>query len=400
MIVRNPCVRDPRVLKEARALAGAGHDVTIIATAERGVPDAEDRDGFRIRRVEPVPQWVRRLAGRPAIPAHASTQPPVAPPSVPSRRPQYQAAVRDAMVARRLGAAALETPADVYHAHDLNTMAGAVRAAKRHGARLVYDAHELYPELAGLGPRERARWDRLDRKLIRIPDVVIVPSESRADEFARRYEIERPRVVMNCPPAGPPPDPGASPLAALRRPGESLLVYAGGYNANRGLENLLRAAGLIDGARLVMVGFGSLEAELRAIAGREGLGEKVVFHDAVAHDRVVAVAAGADVGLAPYLPVGLNNVLAAPNKLFEYLHAGIAIAGSDLPDIRRVITEHRVGALFDAADPSSIASAVRSLLVSPAELSAMRARAREASKRYTWDAQVAVLLDVYAGLAS
>jgi glycosyltransferase involved in cell wall biosynthesis len=396
MIVRNPSVRDPRVLKEARALAGAGHDVTIIATAERGVPDVEERDGFRIRRVEPVAHWVRRLARRPVIPTQTS-EPAVAAAS-PKKRSQLQAAVRDSMVARRLGAAALETPADVYHAHDLNTLAAGVRAARRHSARLVYDAHELYPELAGLGPRERARWDRLDRRLIRVPDVVIVPSESRADEFARRYGIERPRVVMNCPPAGPAPDPAASPLASLRRPGESLLVYAGSYTGNRGLDNVVRAAGMVEAVRLVMVGFGSLETELRAIAERERLGDRVVFHAPVAHDRVVALAAGADVGIAPYLPIGLNNVLAAPNKLFEYLHAGIAIAGSDLPDIRRVIDEHRVGALFDAADPSSIADAVRTLVGSPEELAAMRKRAREASKRYTWDSQVAVLLDAYAGL--
>jgi len=397
MIVRNPCVRDPRVLKEARALAEAGHEVRIIATAERGVPDREERDGFRIHRVEPVPQWVRRLAGRPAIPSQTSERPAVAT-SSPKKRPQLQAAVRDWMVDRRLGAAALETTADVVHAHDLNTLAAGVRAARHHKARLVYDAHELYPELAGLGPRERARWDRLDRRLIRTPEVVIVPSESRADEFARRYGIERPRVVMNCPPAGPAPDPTASPLSALRRPGESLLVYAGGYNTNRGLENLVRAAGLIDHARLVMVGFGGLEPELRAVAERERLGDRVVFHDPVAHDQVVAVAAGADVGLAPYLPVGLNNVLAAPNKLFEYLHAGVAIAGSDLPDIRKVIEEHRVGALFDAGDPASIAKAVTTLLSSPEELEAMRKRSREASKRYTWDTQVEVLLELYAGL--
>jgi glycosyltransferase involved in cell wall biosynthesis len=112
----------------------------------------------------------------------------------------------------------------------------------------------------------------------------------------------------------------------------------------------------------------------------------------------VAFAAGADVGLAPYLPVGLNNLLAAPNKLFEYLHAGLAVAGSDLVDIRRVVDEHRVGALFDAGDPASIATAVRSLVASPDELGAMRRRARQASSRYTWDAQVGVLLDVYSRL--
>jgi glycosyltransferase involved in cell wall biosynthesis len=392
MIVRNPAVRDARVLKEARALAEAGRDLTIIATAERGVPATEERDGFRIRRIEPVPAWVRRLARRPAIPTQATETVPSDVRS-PAKRSQVQAAVRDSIVSRRLTSAALRTPADVYHAHDLNTLRAGYRAARRHGAKLVYDAHELYPELAGLGPRERARWDRLERFLIMRPDAVIVPSASRADEFAQRYGIRRPHIVMNCPAATAAPDPGASALAAYRRPGEALLVYAGTFNANRGLENLVRAAGLMNGARLVMVGFGSLEAELRRLASSEG--DRVVFHPPVEHDAVVALAAGADVGLAPYLPVGLNNMLAAPNKLFEYLHAGIAIAGSDLPDIRRVVDQHRVGAVFDAADARSIADAVRQLISAPDELAAMKRRAREASALYTWDAQVDVLLGVY-----
>ncbi len=402
MIVRNPCVRDARVLKEAQTLTEAGHEVVIIAIAERGVPDTEERDGFRIRRVEALPVWARRALRLPVIVRRGWDRKPVvggaAAPG--AKRPAWQVALRDNVVTRQLTNAALRTPADVYHAHDLNTLPAGVAAARRHGGRLVYDAHELYPEMAGLGPRERARWARLDRRLIRFPDAVIVPSEGRADEFARRYSIARPHVVMNCPPAGPPPDPAASPLAALRREGEALLVYAGGYTKNRGLDNLIRAAGLLDGARLVMVGFGGVEGELRAVAERERLGDRVVFHEPVAHDQVVSLVAGADIGLAPYLPVGLNNVLAAPNKLFEYLHAGIAVAGSDLPDIRRVVEEHRVGGLFDAADPASIAKAVREMLAAPEELKAMRERALEAAPRYSWEAQAAVLVGIYEGLGS
>ena len=405
MIVRNPAVRDPRVLREAATLAAAGHEVRIIATAQTGVPARESRDGFSIERVEPVPRWLRRLARRPAIPpqsADESAGTGTAGGSGPAtaRRPQLAVAVRDRIVTQQLVRAALRTPADVYHAHDLNTLAAGVAGASRHRARLVYDAHELYPELSGLGPRERARWTRLERRLIRIPDAVIVPSDSRADEFARRYRIERPLVVMNVPRKSAPPDPAASPLTALRTPGEVALVYAGGYTSGRGLDRLIRATATLDGCRLYLAGWGAAERELRSLVERDHLEARVTFLPPVAHDEVVPLVAGADIGMAPYLPVGLNNVLAAPNKLFEYLHAGIAVAGSDLPDIRRVVTEHRVGALFDAADERSIAEAVRSLVKDPGELEAMKRRAREASALYNWEAQETVLLGVYSRLGA
>jgi len=401
MIVRNPCVRDPRVLREARTLASAGYDVVIIATSQPGVAQREERDGFRIRRVDPVPAWMRKIVRRPAVPLQSAADADGGGGrSGSSRRPPLAVAARDAIVTRQLTNAALATPADVYHAHDLNTLAAGVAASRKHRAKLVYDAHELYPELSGLGQGERARWGRLERRLIGIPDAIVVPSESRADEFARRYRVPRPIVVMNTPSSGPAPDPSAGPLAARRRPGETVLVYAGGYTSGRGLDHLVRAAGLLDGCRLFLAGWGAAEAELRSLVARMDLSDRVQFLAPVAHDEVVPLVAGADVGMAPYLPVGLNNMLAAPNKLFEYLHAGIAVAGSDLPDIRKVIERHRVGAVFDAADETSIVKAVRSIISSPEELAGMKRRAREAATSYTWEAQEKVLLGVYERLSA
>ena len=70
----------------------------------------------------------------------------------------------------------------------------------------------------------------------------------------------------------------------------------------------------------------------------------------------------------------------------------------DLPDIRSVVDRHGVGAVFDAAEPTSIASAVKGIIESPDRLQAMKQRAREASALYTWDAQVEVLLGIYEDL--
>jgi glycosyltransferase involved in cell wall biosynthesis len=403
MIVRNPCVRDPRVLREARTLASAGYDVVVIATTQPGVPADEERDGFRIHRVDPVPAWVSRLARRPAVPLQSADDAAGAGGSgsgSSTRRPSLVVAIRDVIVTRQLTKAALSMRADVYHAHDLNTLAAGVSAARKYRAKLLYDAHEIYPELAGLSPAERARWSKLERMLVRVPDSVVVPSESRADEFVRRYGIGRPAVVMNAPSAGPVPDPAASPLGKLRRPGETVLVYAGGYTSGRGLNHVISAVGTLEGCRLFLAGWGAAEQGLRALVDQRGLNDRVVFLPPVAHDEVVGLVAGADIGMAPYLPVGLNNVLAAPNKLFEYLHAGIAVAGSDLPDIRRVVEAHRVGALFDAVDETTIAAAVRTITSSPGELEAMKGRAREASALYTWEAQERVLLGVYERLGA
>jgi glycosyltransferase involved in cell wall biosynthesis len=207
----------------------------------------------------------------------------------------------------------------------------------------------------------------------------------------RRYGVD-PAVVMNCPETSNMPSENGTLLAPYRRPDELLLVYAGGFTPNRGLDNVIDAATAVDGVRLVMIGWGPLEHTLRT----RSASDRVVFAEAVDPDELIGVLTGADIGIAPYVPVGLNNFLAAPNKVFEYLHAGLAIAASDLPDIRKIVEAHDVGELFDASDVTSIARALRALVADPQRLEAAKRNARAAAGLYTWDAQAAVLLDVYA----
>lgn len=387
MLLRNTFTRDARVLREARSLAAAGHEVTVLAIRLGDLPREEVLDGFRVlRAVEAKPWMGPTILGTASSAAGGSSS---------RRRPSWAVILRDNAVMGAFHSALRGIRADVIHAHDLNVLPPAVKHAKRHGERVVYDAHELYPDLTGLTETERRRWRRTEARLITGADAVIAPTAARADLLATRYGIPTPTVIMNCP---DPPTPGLDDtrLERLRRPGELLAVYAGGFTPNRGLANLIRAAGSLEGVRLAMLGWGPLEAELRAVAAP--FGDRVEFVGPVDPDLVVATCSHADAGIVSYEPIGLNNQLAAPNKLFEYLHAGIAVAGSDLPDVRAILTQHDVGATFDAASTESIRGALMALR--DGDLEGMRARARAAAPSYTWAAQAESLLDLYARLAT
>jgi glycosyltransferase involved in cell wall biosynthesis len=380
MLVRNAFVRDPRVLREARSLASSGYEVTVVALRYGDLPIRETRDGFVVLRSV--------KAGVLAGPTIRSVGGGGTSRKLP--RPSLAVRLRDELLAARMTRAAMSVPADVYHAHDLNTLVPAIAAARRHGARVVYDAHELYPDLTGLAPRESQRWRRVEERSIRSADEVVVPSSALGEELVRRYGIGSPHVVMNCPDVSHAPSRGDGVLSALRREGETLVVYSGGYTPNRGLENLVRAADRLPGCRLAMLGWGPLEPRLRADAS-----DRVRFLEPVAPDDVVPTLAGGDVGVAPGLPIGLNNELGAPNKLFEYLHAGLAVAASDLPQIGEIVRRHGVGTLFDASDPESIARAIRAAI---GNLDEYRRRAAAAAPLYTWSQQEAVLLQLYESL--
>jgi glycosyltransferase involved in cell wall biosynthesis len=93
---------------------------------------------------------------------------------------------------------------------------------------------------------------------------------------------------------------------------------------------------LLPDVRLVLRGFGIIERELKALSvGRAN----VRFENPVDTNKLVSAAGEADVGIIPYLPTNLNNYLASPNKLFEYIQAGLPIAASDSPVMRRVVLE-------------------------------------------------------------
>src|SRR5262249_37083042 len=94
---------------------------------------------------------------------------------------------------------ALQLCADVYVAHDLPVLPAAVEAAKRVGAKVVYDAHELYPdqEFARL---LRRRWRAVERFYICGADAVTTVNPAIAADLEARYGVARPLELYNCPP--------------------------------------------------------------------------------------------------------------------------------------------------------------------------------------------------------
>lgn len=292
---------------------------------------------------------------------------------------------------------------DVVHAHDLNTLPVAWALAQRRGIPLVYDSHELYPEVSTLSPRESAIWSRIERRLIRRANAVITVCESIAEELSERYGIPRPTVLLNCPPASTVPATLTqnAPNRLRERAGlldchEPIVLYQGGFSPFRGLEELVEAAEHLEHGVVVLMGWGRLHDQLAGQVAQRGLEARVRIIDAAAPDEVLEFTRGADLGVIPYRPVGLNNTYTTPNKLFEYLSVGLPIAGSRLPELTRFIESLGIGATFDPRDPRDIAATIDRMLADPELLRRMRVNALAARERFVWEVQAEALLDVYS----
>lgn len=410
MLLNNPFVQDPRVEREARALARAGHDVTVIATWEPGAtPRNEVRDGIRIRRVSRRPSGVdlvtrtfEAVLGPDAWTTSAGATPPrdaVTAPAV-LRVPIYALRRRLAALPNQRAATALRMTVavwrarpDVVHAHDLTTLEAGARAARRARAKLIYDSHEIAAGLASV--RDPARVMRLERSLIRRADAVIHATPMGAQWTARTYGIPVPTVVRNVPEGGRSVTPIELAAVAGFPHGTKVILHQGYMSPDRGLEALVASMGSLDGYGLLLLGRGRLRPDLEKIAAELGLADRVRFHDPVPHDELLAWTAGAWCGASLLVDTCLNHRFALPNKLFENLAVGVPLIASDNPQVAEVISEHGCGELCDPTDPGSIVAAVRRL---DARYESVAAAARAAGETYRWETEEAVLLQLYERL--
>ena len=461
MYVANDASRDTRVLREADALAAAGHDVVLVALLSDGSPQpTEERrpSGVRLVRIprgDSLSRW-RTVQRRTAYPWRArgtarprvcswicararpagSAQAPrllamlVALPWVAYRAVAYGLLGDQLPGLRRHGqldyvmtwrlwvygwasvAATVAPDADVHHGHDVTGLVAAVAAAKGTPALVVYDSHELYPE-SGLHARQGpfARWwlRSLERRLARHAVALVTVNRTLEAILRNNLGITRSIVVHNAPPRWIPPDPAPDLLRErLHLPPEArIALYHGSFAPDRGLEQLADAVlepGM-DDTHLVFLGYGRLRDELAERAAAPASRGRIHLLDAVPPDELAAWVASADVGVMPNQPVSANQRLSTPNKLFESMAVGLPIVSSDFPERRRIILDDpagRLGAVCDPTKPEAIAAAIRSIVDLPiAERAALRSRILQAAhERWNWETESARLVALYEELAA
>jgi glycogen synthase len=262
-----------------------------------------------------------------------------------------------------------ESPA-VVHASDLDTLPAGYVLARHANARLVYDAHELYSEFDAPAPLLARRLTLvLEGALARRADAVVTVSEGIASELTRRLRLTRPPlVVLNAP----------NRSAGEARPsatGPLRVVYQGGLGPGRELDDLLVAASAVGVELTIRIRMAD-PVRLRAEIERRGLADRVHVADPLPPDEALAALTAFDVGVIFDRPRTRNSDLSVPNKLFEYLMAGLAVVAPHLETIGPFITEERIGRTYDPHLPDELPRVLEELAADRAELAKAQRRAR------------------------
>lgn len=395
MVLDHAFPPDLRVENEARTLADAGYHVSIL------VIDPDDRghehltEHITIHRARTSRQLRNKARGL------AATLP-----------------LFDLILKRPLAAVNRQRPIDAIHAHDLYLFGAALRAGRRLGVPVVGDMHENWVHALkhykwsttapGKWVVNLKKWERLEIGWLSEVDGLIVVIEEMADRISERLEagdhraghvvtvpntIQR-HVFENWPTSKPDDMPEGSPL----------LLYTGGMDLHRGLEDPLRAMPAIlaehPDAVLVLVGDGAVRGDLQALATSLDLGSAVRFLGWKDQEAVRGYMEAATIGLIPHRKT-MHTDHTIPHKLFHYMHSGLPCVVSDCKPLERIVQAESCGLVYPSGNHQAMAASVLSIAGSPDEISRMGSAGRSAvQERWNWEATSQALVTQYDNLLS
>ena len=286
----------------------------------------------------------------------------------------------------------------VVNVHSLGLLPIGVLFKLFYKTRLIYDAHEYETETQGLKGRKKKLAKFLERKLIQYCDRVIVVSDSIADEYKKLYpKLSRPYVVLNAPVYQEieKKDIFRNTFNISRE--QTIFLYQGGLSQGRGIEILLDTFKKLSKedqkAVIVFMGYGELEKVIKNDSIKY---KNIYFHNAVAPDILLDYTSSADFGISTIEDTCLSYRYCLPNKMFEYLMAGLPVIISNLHEMRKLVETYKVGVVIDKNTSKDLKKAIKKAI--QLDKKELETNIQKVKELYNWEVQEETLLKVYEKL--
>jgi glycosyltransferase involved in cell wall biosynthesis len=390
-ITPHQLLNNPRLVREADALADAGHDVRVVAVKMLQAQSAKDDDLVRGKRWRAQFVNIERESAPAAWFLTGARQKIATKIWRRVRRGDYLASLAYSRTCAETIRLATAEPADLIIGHTHPMLGPAFFAARELGCPWGFDCEDILSEEYGEGidnPAHQALVRSIEATFIRRADYVTVASAEFSRWLSEHYRVDS-TLVSNVPSLADAPEQ-IRPGYPDARDHLSLYWFSISVGPLRGIEDAIRALPLLTvPARLHIRGrmLPAFEPELRALIQSLNLTDRVVIHDLVGPREVVRAASEHDIGLVLTQPCCENHELAVPNKIYTYMMAGTAVGAtatrghrSAVPAIGDIGFEYRPG------DHVEFAAKVNALVATPGALAAARTEAlRLARTRFNWE---------------
>lgn len=281
---------------------------------------------------------------------------------------------------------------DVIHANDFDTLIQSFIASKLCNCKILYDAHEINAENIGITDRKIEKYFTIliERFIVKRVGAMVSVSHSAAEYFKEKYRIPLPVVVTNC------PYKINISLAKKKDLKNFEALYQGMMIKGRGYEEFVESGKFInDKITLVLRGYGSIADELKKIISEQGLENKIRFDAPVEIKDIIPMASNSHLGVVLTKPVNINFKYTVSNKIFEYMHAGLPVLMSDIPEHQYLNNEFNFGIIVKDFSAVGIATCINQLAADREKYNLLRKNAIKASHELCWENESLKLIDLY-----
>lgn len=283
----------------------------------------------------------------------------------------------------------LKHKAKYYFAEDIYTLPIVYFFAKLNKGKIYYNSREIYGHLAGLRNKSNVQKiiAKVESKFIRKVDLVLVTGEMDAEFLRDAYSINNFMVLRNLPEYQKEIEK-INLREKLNIPREAkILLYQGVLLEGRGISKLINILAKIQNVHFVIVGEGEFRKQFETIAANSNASNRIHFLGAVNHTELLNYTAGADIGLALIENISISYYYALPNKLFEYIMAGVPILASNLPQMKNVIDKYEVGKYVDPEHEEDLVSTLIEMINDDEKLKKYAVNCKIASQELNWDVE-------------
>jgi glycosyltransferase involved in cell wall biosynthesis len=294
----------------------------------------------------------------------------------------------------------VRTRADIYHADDITALPACYLAARLRRKPLVYESHELplVDQRTTRQPIIHAVSVWLLRRMLPRCSAIIIVSPPLVEEMQRRYGGPRAVVIRSVPKHQVAPTSDRLHQELGLGPATRIALYQGYVQPNRGLDLLVRAAKhLAPDTVIAIMGDGPSKPMLERLIADEGVGDRVRLLPAAPYAELLTWTASATIGLNVLPPDYSPSIYyCLPNKLFEYMMAGLPVLTSPLPAVVDVLRQYDAGQVVDTLKPAAVAQAINVMLADTEALTRMRANALAATREtLNWEVESQRLVSLY-----
>lgn len=181
------------------------------------------------------------------------------------------------------------------------------------------------------------------------------------------------------------------------RTSPSYICYTGSLYAWKGVDTVIAAMRYLPGEKLLIVGGGSRLDELKSLAAREGVSDRVVFAGPVPHSAIPHYLSQAKITILPNVPDGPTE-FSSPLKLFEYMASGIPIVATDIPVFREILSDRVNAMICKPNNPETLASCIDEIVHNRGMAAELGRNAKELAINYTYEKRAEKILSVIDGI--